>query len=141
MKKRMNITDQKGGVLVEFAIVLPLLILLIAGILEFGILLYNKHVITNASREGARAGIVAETTDGEIREVVNKFCPNLITFGQDVCPLQPSSIIINDGSGIATTGYLKVHVVFDYEFLLPSVLGLGSPIQVAAETVMEMEPT
>ena len=52
-------SSQKGASLVEFALVLPLLMLILWGIIEFGLLLYNKQVITNASREGARAGIVA----------------------------------------------------------------------------------
>ena len=58
MKTKMLIKNQKGAALVEFAIVVPLLILLATGIGEFGLVLYNKQVITNASREGARAGIV-----------------------------------------------------------------------------------
>jgi Flp pilus assembly protein TadG len=35
-----------------------MLLLILAGIADFGILFYNKQVLTNASREGARAGIV-----------------------------------------------------------------------------------
>jgi hypothetical protein len=50
--------SQKGAALVEFAIVLPILLVLVFGIIEFGFLLYNKAVITNASREGAREGIL-----------------------------------------------------------------------------------
>lgn len=49
---------QKGVAAVEFAIVAPLLFLLIFGIISYGIMLYNQAVITNASRAGARAGIV-----------------------------------------------------------------------------------
>jgi Flp pilus assembly protein TadG len=54
MKTKMMIRDQNGGAAVEFAIILPLLIALLFGIVEFGLLLYNKQIITNASREGAR---------------------------------------------------------------------------------------
>ena len=46
----------------EFAIVMPLLFVILFGIIEFGILLYDKAMITNASREGARAGIVFDST-------------------------------------------------------------------------------
>jgi Flp pilus assembly protein TadG len=53
MKPKMIIKDQNGGAVVEFAIILPLLIALLFGIVEFGLLLYNKQIITNASREGA----------------------------------------------------------------------------------------
>ena len=56
------IRDEHGGSLVEFAIVMPLLFVILFGIIEFGILLYDKAMITNASREGARAGIVFDAT-------------------------------------------------------------------------------
>ncbi|MGD8892889.1 MAG: pilus assembly protein, partial [Desulfobacterales bacterium] len=58
MKRKILIEDQNGATVVEFAIILPLLIVFLFGIIEFGLLLYNKQVITNASREGARAGLV-----------------------------------------------------------------------------------
>ena len=55
----MTIKNQDGVTIVEFALIAPLLFLLIFGMIEFSLLLFNKHVITNASREIARAGVVA----------------------------------------------------------------------------------
>ena len=80
----MTIKNQKGAAAVEFAIILPLLLVLLFGIVEFSILFYNKAMITNASREGARAGIVfAETrlNESDICQVVTDYCQNyLINF-------------------------------------------------------------
>ena len=39
---------------VEFALVLPVLLLILFGIINFGTLMYDQAVITNAAREGAR---------------------------------------------------------------------------------------
>ena len=50
--------DQTGASAVEFAIILPLLVVFVFGIIEFGLIFYNKAMLTNASREAARAGIV-----------------------------------------------------------------------------------
>ena len=44
-----QLTGQKGGAAVEFVMIVPLLLLLIFGIIEFGLIMYNKHIITNAS--------------------------------------------------------------------------------------------
>lgn len=44
----------KGLAAVEFALILPLLLLLLFGIINFGILMYDQAVVTNAAREGAR---------------------------------------------------------------------------------------
>jgi hypothetical protein len=53
-----------GNVIVELALVLPFLLLVVAGIVDLGVLYWEKHVITNASREGARAAAKsAVTTD------------------------------------------------------------------------------
>ena len=46
-----------GGALVEFAIVMPLLLILVFGIIEISIILHNKSILTNATREGARIGV------------------------------------------------------------------------------------
>ncbi len=71
--------------MVELAIVLLPLTFIIAGIFEFGLLIYNKQVLTDASREGARAGIVSQqprVTPAQIQTAVNTYCTNhLITFG------------------------------------------------------------
>ncbi len=50
--------NQSGSAAVEFALVLPLLLLILFGTIEFGILMYDQSVITNAAREGARWGAV-----------------------------------------------------------------------------------
>jgi Flp pilus assembly protein TadG len=47
-----------GTALIEFVIVFPLLVLLLFGIIEFGINFDRKTAVTNAAREGARAGVV-----------------------------------------------------------------------------------
>ena len=50
MKTQNQKIGQKGAAAVEFAIVMPLLVLLTFGIIEFSILFYNKAMVTNASR-------------------------------------------------------------------------------------------
>jgi len=51
------IKDKRGQALIELALVLPLIILLVMGTMEFGRILHSYLLITNASREGARAGV------------------------------------------------------------------------------------
>lgn len=54
----MSHHHQKGAQAVEFALVLPFMILIMFAVLDFGILVYNKAIITNASREATRRGII-----------------------------------------------------------------------------------
>jgi hypothetical protein len=54
--RKRFIRKEHGGVAVEFAIILPVLVLLVMGIIDFGHAWYMKQIIINASREGARYG-------------------------------------------------------------------------------------
>jgi len=136
--------NQSGASAVEFAIVLPILVLLVFGIIEFSVALYDKAMMTNASREGARAGIVfrvSSVTDEEITEeitnVVNSYLGNnLITFGG---PTTANTTVTRNGSKPGDE--LKVTVNYTYTFLLiPNfITSLSGGMNMMAETVMRME--
>ena len=133
---------QDGQGLVEFAIILPVLLILIFGIMEFSLLLYNQHVITNASREGARYGIVSRAPRrslAEIQAVVDNYCGNhLITFGAGT----PTTEIQPDPTSGAVFGDdLTVLVTFPYDFLtLPAFIAdLAGGLDLRAQTTMKYE--
>jgi Flp pilus assembly protein TadG len=55
----------RGQSLVEFALVVPLFLLLVAGMIDFGLGLNASITVTNAAREGARLGVVTKLTTNE----------------------------------------------------------------------------
>ena len=132
--------NQRGATAVEFAIVFPLLILLLFGIIEFSVILYDKAMITNASREGARAGIVSQlvrVSDTQIQGVVDNYCRlYLISFRSGAAPV---TTVTRTGSTFGSD--LSVTVTYTYSFLaLPQfVTGLVGPMNLTARTVMRME--
>lgn len=118
--------------------------MLLFGIIEFGIILYDKAMITNASREGARAGIVfvsGETVaefNQKISDAVDKYCSgHLITFSEDSTTHDTIPQTTKPGSG----DDLTVTVTYQYDFLvLPNfVAGIVGNINLAAQTIMRME--
>ncbi len=135
-----TIKCQKGAAAVEFAIIAPLLFTITFGIIEFGLLFYDKQVITNASREGARYGILwspTRPTDAEIEAKVASYTSNkLVTFGATVSP-----IITIDGIGGAPGDALTVTVAYNYEFLLlPNFVStLSNVTTLNAVAVMRLE--
>jgi Flp pilus assembly protein TadG len=147
MKKRL-LKKSNGASAVEFAIILPLLVLLVFGIIELSFALYDQAMITNASREGARFGIlyrVPAVTDAEITSVVDNYLgSHLVTFGgkrsPSSSPVSGATVIVTR-TGVSPGGDLKVRVGYTYSFLvLPKVTpGLGDGINMAGETVMRME--
>lgn len=56
--------------MVEFALILPVLLLLVIGFLDLGRGMYTQSVLANAARDGARTAIVAAKTDADIRAAV-----------------------------------------------------------------------
>jgi Flp pilus assembly protein TadG len=51
---KRGLRGEQGAIAVEFAIILPVLLLLVFGIIDFGHAWYMKHMMSDASREGAR---------------------------------------------------------------------------------------
>ena len=56
--------NDRGQSLVEFALVLPIFLLLIFGVVDAGRLVYTYNTISNAARDGARVAIVNQSTTG-----------------------------------------------------------------------------
>ncbi|MFZ3103220.1 MAG: TadE/TadG family type IV pilus assembly protein [Smithella sp.] len=145
----MKKPDERGVSAVEFALLLPVLVLIIFGIVEFGLILYDKAVITNASREVARAGITQGANITDIKtDVVNKYTNNLVTFS-DV-KLTVSDIVLNPVDGCAhwTPAFsnpIQVTVSYNYNFLvLAPIMGLfggswNSTFPLEALTTMRCE--
>ena len=53
-----RLDNARGSELVEFALILPLLLILIAGIVDFALMFQAYEVVTNAAREGARVSVL-----------------------------------------------------------------------------------
>ncbi len=150
--KWLPVGNSKGATMVEFAMTLPILLLILFGIIEGAIVLYDKAVLTNASREGARAGIVSPSgapltrvTDADIRQIVKDYGGNyLIRFGS-ANQIQDSDIQISPSESARNSGGfgtdLTVNVTYHYDFLvLPGfITSLVGGIHLRAVTVMRLE--
>jgi Flp pilus assembly protein TadG len=131
---------QNGASAVEFALVLPLLLLLAFGIIEFSLALYDKAMISHASREGARAGVafrIPPVTDEEIANVVDVYLgTSLISFGAAAVA---ATTVTRAGSDPGDE--LRVSVDYTYTFfLIPNfITDLTGGVHLVASTVMRME--
>ncbi|MBC2705442.1 TadE/TadG family type IV pilus assembly protein [Desulfobacula sp.] len=139
--------NQRGGAAVEFAIVVPLLALILFGTIDFALLFYNKQVLTNASREGARSAIVADNwgsqyVDGvltitdvtEFKIIIETYCSNrLISLG-GANDLDSDQISVDDDPA----DFITVTVPYNYEHLFSSITGAGTTT-ITGKTVMRQE--
>jgi Flp pilus assembly protein TadG len=65
MRSVRDARGERGAAAVEFALVLPVLLLIIFGIIDFGRMLYTKITLTEAAQTGARAGAIFGQGKGE----------------------------------------------------------------------------
>ncbi|OAJ56745.1 hypothetical protein A6V36_33145 [Paraburkholderia ginsengiterrae] len=121
---RIGARRQSGTAVVEFGLVLPLLLLLLFGIIEFSVMLYDKAVITNASREATRQGVVYSMPYPASAVIVStatgNLAKNLITFGGSGTP----SATVSPTTGCTTTG-TPLTVTVSYPF---TGLAIGSGV-------------
>lgn len=81
-----KLKSQRGQALVEFALILPLLLLLVFGIIQFGFIFHAYLTVNEAAREGARlAAVKAYAEDSAIKAKVQERTPSL-TLTIDITP-------------------------------------------------------
>lgn len=129
---------ESGAALVEFALVLPMLLVVVVIIFDAGMLLFDKAVIINASREAARAGIVVnKLTDAAIQAIATTYCfDQLVTFDSNN---KTCTTTITHPS-VATGNPLTVTVTYAYRgMLLGTLITIPQAANLTATTIMNYE--
>lgn len=75
---RRNKHARRGAAMVEMALVLPLFLMLILGIIEFGRAMMVANLVTNAAREGARMAVLDGSTNTDVTSAVQTFLQSAI---------------------------------------------------------------
>lgn len=145
---------QEGVAAIEFAFVLPVLLLLLFGIINFGLLMYDLSVVTNAVREGARWQSIStnygKTGNSKGRTVGDTTCSGT----KVVSPAVPEDVVcnyllevplINLGAGgaptVAVTGGTDlVTVTVKYDFGWLGYLPLTDIVNQPISATMYYEP-
>ncbi len=150
--------SESGQVLIEFAIVIPLLVLFFAGIVDFGLALNTWNTAQNAAREGARIAAISNNVPTiKNRAQVTGDSVGLQPGDISLSCNRPSSgnndfsnctVSLKDNDGTCASGpcstpgkwlevegdIVKVNVQHAYKFItpLPRLVGLGSSLTVKA---------
>ena len=139
---------QRGTEVVEFAITSLLLFLLLFGIIEFSVALFDKATVTNAAREGTRTGILFRPDprnladeDAIIEQVVNDYAADYLISLGGPAQMQIDIQRVQNGGSFGVGDELIVTVTYPYQFLvIPGfVAGLGGGINISSTTVMRAE--
>ena len=123
--------SKRGQSLVEIALILPILLIILFGILEFGRVFHSYLVITHAAREGARYGIISKDVD-EIKQKVQDASPGIT--------LNLSDIDVNPSTNLTAGVPLTISVEYQVDLFTP-VLGdiIPNPVPISTSTTMRVE--
>ena len=141
---------ERGAELIEMAIVLPILLFIVAGILDFGFMFQRYETLTNAAREGARLATLPSYSDdaGDLAVIKQRVRDYLRASGLD-----PAQAVIPDptyantaiSGGGPTINLVTVQVWYPagFQYLAPIASlvggGAGSSISLRAVSVMRTE--
>jgi hypothetical protein len=144
MRRQRRPRDRRsaGQSLVEFALVFPILIILLIAIFDLGRLVFAYNDITNAAREGTRVGIIDQTETTIKNEVVNQAtslglpaADVLVSYVESDDPTQPCP----DDPPKSLECLVVVTVSYDWQAITPVIGNIVGPITVTAVSQMPIE--
>ncbi len=106
-KRRWQQDSESGNAAVEFALVLPVFILILCGIFDFGNLYFQMDIVNNAARQGARLLAVSASsgeTTAQVTTALQTSYGNQLTVGYN--PTSPTS-----GSNLTVTVTTNVTIM------------------------------
>ena len=128
---------EEGQAMVEFALILPIFLLILCGIIDFGWLFYNQLSLNNACREGARYAVVHTAENADTTAIINHI-ENTTT-----------TVFANDGVDISvtytspadpTSGDIQISMQADISFFTPVLSTvLGKEKTITSTVVMKVE--
>jgi len=151
MKRFKRLKSIRGQSLVEFALVLPILVILIFGIIDFGMGLRSYISLTNATREGARfaaVGNVPGSYPGDCTGTVNKTVVGRVCTaieGLDLAEVDIVSVEYPNGQAPGNSVIVSAQYTYNYITPLGDLVGffgggsLGESIVLSTSTDMRLE--
>lgn len=127
-----RLKDSRGQSMVEFALVLPILLLLVFGVTEFSRAFMTLNVITAAAREGCRVAVVTDPDTDAVMARVNEVCA--------AARVTPSNVAVAGPDPADVDRRVTVTVETNFQVLSAQVLGAFSGvISLHASAVMRHE--
>ena len=128
-----NKKNHPGQSLVEFALILPLLLMLVLGAMDFGRLFFAKMVITNAAREGANyLAYHPDDTDG-MEDVIREEADSSTVRFENLTISEPVGCCTK-GQPVTVTISTSVDLIYDSVFIFLGMI--NGPIQLSSSVEM-----
>ena len=136
-----RLRSARGAELVELALVFPLLLLFVAGVIDAGLFMQQYAVVSNAAREGARVAAIPGWIEDDVKARVNDY---LAAGGLDAAAATTTVTPVSVTAGAHTLSAVKVVVSYPYNYLWFGSMvgwfqGTATPLTLAAAATMRTE--
>ncbi len=126
--------------MVEFAIVIPVFLLILCGIMDFGFALYSRMTVINAAREGARVASTMTEDAGAIQAAVsNQVTASAggLSVSTNACRIPKGSSSCGGFGGAVAGDSVRVTVTYVHHAFFPLLFGLSIPMSSTVQMVLE----
>jgi Flp pilus assembly protein TadG len=103
VKKRIQIRNQQGQTMTEFALVLPVLALILFAVIQFGIVFNNYITLTDATRAGARKAAVSRQDPNRNSAVISAVRSSASDLTSSKLSVSPPSSTWQSGDDVTVT--------------------------------------
>jgi Flp pilus assembly protein TadG len=103
VKKRIQIRSQQGQTMTEFALVLPVLALILFAVIQFGIVFNNYITLTDATRAGARKAAVSRDDPNRDADVMAAVRSSATDLDGSKLSVSPPSSTWDSGTDVTVT--------------------------------------
>jgi Flp pilus assembly protein TadG len=103
VKKRIQIRNQQGQTMTEFALVLPVLALILFAVIQFGIVFNNYITLTDATRAGARKAAVSRQDPNRNSAVITAVRSSASDLTSSKLSVSPPSSTWQSGDDVTVT--------------------------------------
>lgn len=125
---------QTGAEIVEFLITLPVILIILAIIVDFGVAFSDQTILANATRAAVRE-VVQGASDAQAQQMADQITPTLLSHA----PPDPLPQVSVNRTGTDPGDMVSVTITHEFDFfLLPHFLGAITDIDLTATSAMRM---
>lgn len=151
MRKLLDRARERGAAAVEFALVLPVLVMIMMGIIDFGMVTNAQAIVANAARDGARVASMGGDAATSCVAAVNAASTLLGYSDTGDCSTSVPSVTVTcltpGGATCASSfdtsrevgGTAVVSVTYTYTWVSPAIFGLPGQTTITKQAFMRIE--
>jgi Flp pilus assembly protein TadG len=138
LSRIVRLGDERGQAMVEFALIAPVLLLLVIGVVEFGRAWNAYQVVTDAAREGARVAVVNNLNGATVADSLARVTVRN-ALGRAGLAANTATITLSGmGGATGTSATVSIDYPYTFRFLAPLMKWTAADASITLKTSFVM---